>query len=915
MKHLCCNKILVIFVLLASFLQASVHDKSAIVYYGYDISYPMVGIHDYIIIQPEHIDTSTHAFSVYKNKIYAYVSIGELDKSFKNDKNINRSWILASNTLWNSKVMDITNPDYQNFLFQELIEPRMKQGFQNFFFDTLDSYKIAAKTLIQKRRSKEALIAFINRFHEKYPDAKLILNRGFDILDDVHDSIQAVLFESYYKGLGGKDLEYTDISNNDRKWLDQYIKKIKSYKLDTIAVDYLPFEKLDQSGEIIDKIKKKGMIPYISNKELNIYGRSSKNPLKREILTLIDEEKHDRIEQSAHQYGALPLEYMGYIQKLRNIDKKGLPSLEQMQRYAGIVVWLSDFYAKPQKLINWAASLQNIGIKVVFIDDFGVNLSKNILKPLGIDVPNIYNTSQQLNKIVIQDKMMGFEIEPVKNIDLYLQPHDAKALLSLEDSNKNSTTLAAITPWGGYAVAKSFITEINGDNLFVINPFLFFAKALDLQPLIVPDTTTENGKRLLFSHVDGDGIMNRVEWNPSLFSGETLYSDIFSHYKIPQSVSIIGAEIEPDGLYPDLSKKLSFVAKKIYSLENIEGATHTFTHPFIWGKIINGDLDEKYRLKVKGYHFSLDKEIPGTLAYINSLMPKYKQKAHTVFWSGDCIPPEWVLQYTYKHHILNINGGDTLITNSAPWQSLIAPLGLERNGYYQIFTGAQNENVYTHNWLGPFWGFKKVVQTFKLTNSPRRFKPIDIYYHLYSGSKRASLNALKYVFDWATAQEVFPLYTSQYIKKAMDYYSVSIAKEKNDWLFAGMQNLRTLRKENGNASADLTSSQGIVGMKHFENHTYFHCDNSDTHILHMTKKSYTKPYLIDANGKLEKSEIFAKKATFAFKGEVGLKLKLFVPQQCRLESTPKVRIQRFKNNVVSLDYKNKKEALVHVICR
>jgi hypothetical protein len=39
-----------------------------------------------------------------------------------------------------------------------------------------------------------------------------------------------------------------------------------------------------------------------------------------------------------------------------------------------------------------------------------------------------------------------------------------------------------------------------------------------------------------------------------------------------------------------------------------------------------------------------------------------------------------------------------------------------------------------------------------MTEKPYRIKPINIYYHFYSGSKLAAFNALKEVYDWAIKQ-------------------------------------------------------------------------------------------------------------------------------------------------------------------
>ncbi|MDK9692626.1 MAG: hypothetical protein OEL19_00095 [Sulfurimonas sp.] len=660
MKHLCCSKFLTLFLLLATSLLASLGDKSAIMYYGKSISYPMVGIHDYIIVNPENTNTITHGFSVYKHKMYARITVG-------------------------------TNE------LESVTEARLKDGFENFFLDMHDGTS-----------KKQEIAKFIKSFHGRYPQSKLVVNGKFDISDVADGSINAVVLDAEL----------------DAKSKEQKIKKAKSYGVDVIQVGYVSTTQSDTVQESITKAMQAGVIPYFTNPAFDMYGKSSKNAIKREILTLIDESKNDRMVLSAHQHGAVVFEYLGYIQKLHNVNK-GLPDIESMKHYAGVVVWLSRDYESPIKLINWVLALHKEGIKVAFAASFGSSVDGMLLKQLGIDMYDGDTALSNKKTIIQRDGMIGFEIEPsLSDNSVYLNPSNSKPLLTYEDTNKLRSVPSAITPWGGYAISESFMLELNDENIWIINPFKFFAEALRLETLPVPDVTTQNGNRLLFTHIDGDGIMNYVESNPELFSGDMIFEEVLKPFKIPHSVSIVGAEVMPDGLYPELSEQLVAVAKKMYSLENVEAATHTFTHPFIWKKIQNGNLSDEYRLKVKNYDFSLDRELVGTLAYINEeLVRSDRQKAKTVFWSGDCAPMEDVLAYIYKNNILNINGGYTVISNANPWLTNVSPLGLERGEYYQIYTGAQNENVYTNDWLGPFWGFKKVVQTFELTNSPRRYKP------------------------------------------------------------------------------------------------------------------------------------------------------------------------------------------------
>ena len=866
MKLLCCNRYILILLFLYSSLFAGVSDKSAIVYYGEKISYPMVGVHDYIIVKPSKTDVHTHGFSIYRDKIYAYTNIDNAD---------------------------------EKQLFSTKIEPLLKKGYKNFYFNVMEN-QYTGKNI------KKALAGFINRFHKRYPDSKIILTASMGVINEAHNSVDAVLIDSYYFG------------SSNKKGLDYKVKKIKSYGLDIIDVEYLKLEDMKKADRVIMQSKTKGLIPYISNSKLDTYGKSSKNAIKREVLVLIDEGQYDRVYLSAHQHGALPLEYLGYMQKLHEINE-GLPELNQMSQYAGVIVWLSKDYKQPGELIEWVVSLQKIGLKVVFASNFGASIDHALLEPLDINIIFSEEDPENQTRVVFKDSMMGYDAEPVNNSSLFLQPNNAQPLLTYEDKNLVKSTVAAIMPWGGYAIGEAFIVELNQENLWVINPFEFFQKALDLKPLPVPDTTTENGKRLLFTHVDGDGIMNAAEFRSRSFSGDIILDEIVKKYDIPHSISVIGAEIGADGLFPQYSKRLKEIVKELYTQENVEGASHTYSHPFKWGEIKNGELDSKYHLKVKGYNFSLDRELAGTLRDINkNLYPSNKSGVNSIFWSGDCIPREDTLTYMYERDILNINGGYTVISNSSPWLTNVSPLGLERGEYYQIYTGAQNENVYTNNWLGPFWGFKRVVQTFKLTDSPKRYKPIDIYYHIYSGSKRASLNALKYVFDWAIAQDVMPIYTSEYIPKVMDYYTASIAQEDNRWLVSGMNDLKTLRIEKERAGVDLKESNGVLGVKHFETHTYLHLDNSEKHIV-STKdtKSYKKrAYLVSANAKVVDSQIQEKKQRYSFDGYVDLKLEFNVPKGCSVNSTPKAtETLKGEESKISLYFKNSKKAVVNVSCK
>ncbi|WP_201800302.1 hypothetical protein, partial [Enterobacter hormaechei] len=109
--------------------------------------------------------------------------------------------------------------------------------------------------------------------------------------------------------------------------------------------------------------------------------------------------------------------------------------------------------------------------------------------------------------------------------------------------------------------------------------------------------------------------------------------------------------------------------------------------------------------------FSLDREISGSINYINARLAPPGKRVKLLQWSGDCQPPEIAVRMAWDAGVLNLNGGDTTITRSSPSWTEIAPLGIDKGpGAYQVFAPNQNENVYTNDWTGPFYGFDRLIE-------------------------------------------------------------------------------------------------------------------------------------------------------------------------------------------------------------
>ncbi len=283
MRHLCCkNRLFILVYILAlsiigvaifKFL-TSFNPKSAVVYYGDKHPSDRLETFDIIILESGNVDTNTEGFKKNREKIFTYVSIGEVEKNRSYYSQIKQEWLGGENKLWKSKLLDLSKEGYKNFLIDSVITDLIKKGYKNFFFDTVDSYHLLPLTEKEKLSYELEIVDFLKKLKTKYPNIKIILNRGFEIIDRAYPYINGVLFESLFYGLDHKTLDYRQVPYKDREWLLAKVKMIQSYKLPVIALDYLPPKEMKKAKVVAKKIHDLNIIPYIGDKYLQAIGVS-----------------------------------------------------------------------------------------------------------------------------------------------------------------------------------------------------------------------------------------------------------------------------------------------------------------------------------------------------------------------------------------------------------------------------------------------------------------------------------------------------------------------------------------------------------------------------------------------------------------------------------------------------------------
>jgi hypothetical protein len=388
-------------------------------------------------------------------------------------------------------------------------------------------------------------------------------------------------------------------------------------------------------------------------------------------------------------------------------------------------------------------------------------------------------------------------------------------------------------------------------------------------------------------HVDGDGFANRADWVPHPFAGEVLEQEVLSKYPFATTFSIIEGEVAPNGMYPQSSPQTLPAAKRILALPQIEIASHTYSHPFNWGLFARGGKDGKANhLDIPGFRFGPDlmqREVGGSIDYINKQLAPPGKACKVLLWSGNCNPDGRTIGLAYAAGVANMNGGETVITASSDSWTGIAPIGINKGGYFQVYAPNQNENMYTNEWTGPFYGYANVIETFERTDKPIRFKPVDIYYHSYSGSKEASLKALKKVYDWALARELYNVYVSEYTAKVLDFNGMALARSGEAWLIQGGGSLRELRVPQSMGYPDLARSEGVIGFADAGEARYIHLSGAACKLV-FSSRPPDRPYLASANAALSDWSAEGRRLSMNLEGHLDLILSLGAAGHCRVKA-------------------------------
>lgn len=244
-----------------------------VVYYDKKVPVESFKNYDVVVFDGEHHPNFSSLQP--KTTVLGYVSIGETHGfDAKLPELLNAKAVLAKNSAFDSYTVDVRNKTWRNYILKEKIPALIKAGFDGVMIDTVDS-AIAFETpdAPQYAGMHYSAAQLIKSIHHEYPDLKIMVNRGFALLDSIANDVDFVLAESSLATRDPQTSRPTFFEESAQKPIVALLHRAmkNNPQLKVYTLDYWDISDVQGINSIYQTQRSRGFIPYVTTPDLRSY--------------------------------------------------------------------------------------------------------------------------------------------------------------------------------------------------------------------------------------------------------------------------------------------------------------------------------------------------------------------------------------------------------------------------------------------------------------------------------------------------------------------------------------------------------------------------------------------------------------------------------------------------------------------
>lgn len=206
--------------------------------------------------------------------LLGYVSLGEVEKRRPYFAGLESAGALGiANPDWpDARRADLRHPAWTAAVLDRIVPQILQLGYDGIFIDTMDNAEAMERQDPQGAKDMVAAGArLIAAIRARFPGIRIMLNRGYALLDRVAPSIDYVLGESMASRWNFATKRYDLLSDSDWTWQADRLRaaKAKNPAMVVTTLDYWDMADTRQVAALYARERAGGFAPYVSTLALD----------------------------------------------------------------------------------------------------------------------------------------------------------------------------------------------------------------------------------------------------------------------------------------------------------------------------------------------------------------------------------------------------------------------------------------------------------------------------------------------------------------------------------------------------------------------------------------------------------------------------------------------------------------------
>ncbi len=240
-------------------------------FYGVTAEEAILATYDIVVLDPA-FQGSIELVARGGARVCSYLSLGEIRADDPSLIFLDHAALLPENPDWPGTLrVDIRHPSWRSLVLDRQIPSFASRGFSGLMLDTLDTPPyLEALDPVRFHGMREAAIELVGAIRTRWPKMMLIMNRGFALLPNIVEKVDAVIAESLMTSPDRRTGRFDWVGADQLELQLALLKpaKLRNPPLPILSLDYWDPDDTRAIAEIYRRERELGHHPYVATRSL-----------------------------------------------------------------------------------------------------------------------------------------------------------------------------------------------------------------------------------------------------------------------------------------------------------------------------------------------------------------------------------------------------------------------------------------------------------------------------------------------------------------------------------------------------------------------------------------------------------------------------------------------------------------------